>query len=110
MSRKRLDAKGVAQVRELLLSGKTASETAELVGMSAATINNLKAQLKKQGDVFPNNRGRRPGAVSSPATEPGIYNSNASGDYIYKVNGIKITFSDRPKLLRIGKKGLAVEF
>ena len=56
MSRKRLDANGVAQVRELLLSGKTASETAELVGMSAATINNLKAQFKKQGDVFPNNR------------------------------------------------------
>jgi hypothetical protein len=110
MSRKRLDAEGVAQVRELLLSGKTASETAELVGMSAATINNLKAQFKKQGDVFPNNRGRRPGAVSNLAAEPKIYNANAAGDYIYKVNGIKITFSDRPKLLRIGKKGLAVEF
>ena len=110
MSRKRLDAKGVAQVRELLLSGKTASETAELVGMSAATINNLKAQFKKQGDVFPNNRGRRVSLASKGKSDNSVYNSNYAGEYIYKVNGIKISFSDRPKILRIGKKGLSVEF
>lgn len=110
MSRKRLDTKGIAAVRELLLSGKTASETATLIGMSAATINNLKAEFKKQGDVFPNNRGRRVAVASKAKSDNSVYNSNYAGEYIYKVNGIKISFSDRPKILRIGKKGLSVEF
>lgn len=110
MSRKRLDAKGVAQVRELLLSGKTASETAEFVGMSAATINNLKAQFKKQGDVFPNNRGRRPGKIVVRDKTLAGSTNKLDSEYVYLINGTKITIYDKPKSLEIGKNKMVVNF
>lgn len=112
MAGKRLKTAEIDKVRELLLAGKTAAETAEHMGVSAATINNYKAYFKKHGDKFPDNRGRKPkaGKKSASATTSNSYSGTVGSEYQYVVNGIKISFSDRPKSLRIGKKGMVVEY
>lgn len=112
MAAKRLKTAEIDKVRELLLEGNTAAQTAEIMGVSAATINNYKAYFKKHGDKFPDNRGRKPKSEKKSASPKAanVYSSNSVADYQYVVNGIKISFSDRPKTLRIGKKGLVVEY
>lgn len=114
MAGKRLKTAEIDKVRELLLAGNTAAETAEIMGVSAATINNYKAYFKKHGDKFPDNRGRKRGtgkASKTNATASGnVYNSTVGSEYAYMINGISITFSDKPKGLRIGKKRLVVEY
>ena len=67
MSRKRLNPDEIEQVRQMLLSGQTSEEVSTTMGVSAATINNFKAHFRKQGDQFPNNRGRRPGTPNKTA-------------------------------------------
>lgn len=115
MAAKRLKTAEIDKVRELLLEGNTAAQTAEIMGVSAATINNYKAYFKKHGDKFPDNRGRKPksgkkATASKTAATSNVYNGTAGSDYQYVINGIKISFSDRPKSLRIGKKGMVVEY
>ena len=117
MTAKRLKTAEIDKVRELLLEGNTAAQTAEIMGVSAATINNYKAYFKKHGDKFPDNRGRKPKSgkksTASKATATAtsnVFNGTAGSDYQYVINGIKISFSDRPKSLRIGKKGMVVEY
>lgn len=113
MAAKRLKTAEIDKVRELLLAGNTAAETAEIMGVSAATINNYKAYFKKHGDKFPDNRGRKPGSgakKTKTAASANVYNGNVGSEYAYMINGISITFSDKPKGLRIGKKRLVVEY
>ena len=120
MSRKRLNPDEIEQVRQMLLSGQTSEEVSTTMGVSAATINNFKAHFRKQGDKFPNNRGRRPGTPNKTAKK-GAKTSKAQSsariiegakneDYTYLIDGIKITFGSKPKTIMIGKKRLVVEF
>ena len=118
MSRKRLNPDEIEQVRQLLLSGKTSEEVSNTMGVSAATINNFKAHFRKQGDQFPNNRGRRPGTPNNkskktPKTSKASLNTKtiegASNDYAYIIDGIKITFGTKPKSIMISKKKMVVE-
>lgn len=108
--RKRLQNKEIEVLRELLLSGSTSAEAAQQMEVSVATVSNYRAYFKKKGDVFPDNRGRKPN--NSPNLESVKKNStNAFSDtYKYIINGIQVTFSDKPKALRIGKRGLQVEY
>ncbi|MFM1877479.1 MAG: hypothetical protein RLZZ241_345 [Bacteroidota bacterium] len=112
MAGKRLKTTEIDKVRELLLAGNTAAQAADIMGVSAATINNYKAYFKKHGDKFPDNRGRKPKSVKKAAIAKtaNVFSGNSGSDYHYTVNGIKISFSDRPKSLRIGKKGMVVEY
>ena len=108
--RKRLESKDIKALRELLLNGKTSIQAAKELEVSVATVSNYRAYFKKKGDVFPNNRGRKP-KNSSKGTTVKENSSNAFSDtYKYNINGIQVTFSDKPKALRIGKKGLLVEY
>jgi len=120
MSRKRLNPDEIEQVRQMLLSGQTSEEVSTNMGVSAATINNFKAHFRKQGDQFPNNRGRRPGTPNK-TTKKGPKTSKAESsakiikgakneDYTYLVDGIEITFATKPKTIMIGRKRLVVEF
>ena len=120
MSRKRLNPDEIEQVRQLLLSGQTSEEVSTTMGVSAATINNFKAHFRKQGDQFPNNRGRRPGTPNKTVkndpkklkaeSNAKIIQGAKNEDYTYLVDGIKITFATKPKTIMIGKKRLVVEF
>ena len=121
MSRKRLNPDEIEQVRQLLLSGQTSEEVSNTMGVSAATINNFKAHFRKQGDQFPNNRGRRPGTPNKTAkkgpkkslkveSSARIIEGAKNEDYTYLIDGVKITFGSKPKTIMIGKKRLVVEF
>ena len=108
--RKRLQNKDLEVLRELLLSGLTSAEAAQKMEVSVATVSNYRAYFKKKGDVFPNNRGRKPKNSSNENSVKEISSSAFSDTYKYMINGIQVTFSDKPKALRIGKKGLQVEY
>ena len=111
---KRLTAEDKLEVLKLLKAGSTSAECAEQMGVSTPTINNLRAQFKKEGETFPNNRGRKklsknktPQIVksSSQKTKP-----SKSADYDYLINGIQIKFTQKPKTVHIGKNRFFVEF
>ena len=109
--RKRLQSKDIQILRNLLLDGLTSNEAAKEMGVSTATVSNYRAHFKKKGDVFPNNRGRKPKNTYKDIEHREENSSNAfSNTYKYTINGIQVTFSDKPKALRIGKKGLKVEY
>ena len=111
---KRLTEDDKLEVLKLLKAGNTSEECAEQMGVSAPTINNLRAQFKKEGETFPNNRGRKklaknkvPHLVKSSPEET---KSSKSADYDYLINGIQIKFTQKPKTVRIGKNRFFVEF
>lgn len=108
--RKRLQSKEIEVLRELLLNGMTSAEVAQQMEVSVATVSNYRAHFKKKGDVFPNNRGRKPKNSSNSKAVKGNSSSAFSDTYKYNINGVQVTFSDKPKSLRIGKKGLQVEY
>lgn len=107
--RKRLQNKDIEVLRQLLLNGLTSNEVAEEMGVSAATVNNYRAYFKKKGDTFPNNRGRKPKSLSTTEKTNSL-KSAFSDSYSYNINGLIVTFSDPPKSLKIGKKGMVVEY
>ena len=83
------------------------------MGVSIATVSNYRAYFKKKGAVFPNNRGRKPNvvAVKDNSSIQNIKSVNQfSNTYKYNINGLQVTFSDKPKALRIGKRGMVVEY
>jgi hypothetical protein len=107
--RKKLQNKDIEVLRKLLFNGLTSSEVAKEMAVSAATVNNYRAYFKKKGDTFPNNRGRK---LKNPSSSITTTSSKRifSDLYSYNINGLIITFSDRPKSLRIGKNGMVVEY
>jgi hypothetical protein len=108
--RKRLQNKEIEVLRELLLSGLTSAEAAQQMEVSVATVSNYRAYFKKKGDVFPNNRGRKSKNSSNSKSGKDSFTNTFSVSYKYNINGVQVTFSDKPKALRIGKKGLQVEY
>ena len=111
--RKRLQAKDIQALRKLLLDGLTSNEAARQLGVSIATVSNFRAYFKKRGDVFPNNRGRKPKnhVLKENSSTQIVKTTNQFSDtYKYNINGLQVTFSDKPKTLRIGKKGMVVEY
>ena len=108
--RKRLQNKEIEVLRELLLNGSTSAEAAQQMEVSVATVSNYRAYFKKKGDVFPNNRGRKSKNSSKGSTVKENSSNAFSDTYKYNINGVQVTFSDKPKALRIGKKGLQVEY
>ena len=112
---KRLTAEDKLEVLKLLKEGNTSEQCAEAMGVSAPTINNLRAQFKKDGETFPNNRGRK--KLSTKKVSSSVKKDRAaasastdSKDFDYLINGIKIIFTAQPKTVRIGKNRFYVEF
>ena len=111
---KRLTAEDKLEVLKLLKAGSTSQECAKQMGVSAPTINNLRAQFKKEGETFPNNRGRKKlSKIKAPKlvkSSPQENKPSKSADYDYLINGIQIKFTQKPKTVRIGKNRFFVEF
>ena len=108
--RRRLQNREIEVLRELLLNGLTSVEAAQQMEVSVATVSNYRAYFKKKGDIFPNNRGRKSKNSSKSTVVKQSPATTFSDTYKYNINGIQVTFSDKPKALRIGKKGLQVEY
>ncbi|MEK9750168.1 MAG: hypothetical protein VW236_01275 [Flavobacteriaceae bacterium] len=110
---KNLTQEQIAVIRKLLFKGNTSMNISKKLNISVATVSNYRAYFKKQGDLFPDNRGRRPKnpTLNEKASVQIIKSTNQFSDmYKYKINGLQVTFSDKPKALRIGKKGMVVEY
>jgi transposase len=107
--RKRLQNKEIEVLRELLLNGSTSAEAAQQMEVSIATVSNYRAYFKKKGDIFPNNRGRKSKNYSTSQSQPPTKQAFLD-TYKYNINGLQVTFSDKPKSLRIGKRGMVVEY
>ena len=122
MKNKRLKEQEKKNVRSLLLEGKTSKQVAEIMAVSVATINNHRALFKKNGDTFTKNK------LTSQATKSKVTltsknqidtklkkngtkkDTPQNSDYIYSINGINISFIDKPKSIQIGKNKIIVDY
>ena len=110
---KNLTQDEIVVIRKLLLKGNTSMNISKKLNISVATVSNYKAYFKKQGDVFPDNRGRKPKNTTlnkKASIQIAKFTNHFSDTYKYNINGLQVTFSDKPKALRIGKKGMVVEY
>lgn len=111
---RRLNSEDKLKIYKLLKSGLTSDQCAREMGVSAPTINNLRAKFKKTGEIFPNNQGRKSvikdnshKLTKTHETEDSSYGTPT---YSYLINGIRIEFTEKPKTVRIGKNRFFVEF
>lgn len=111
---KRLTTEDKLEVLKLLKSGFTSKICAQKMGVSAPTINNLRAQFKKEGEVFPNNRGRKKLPKRNHQLSANIrskeFKPYQSDNYEYLIDGVEIRFNLKPKTILIGKNRFFVEF
>ena len=125
MKNKRLKEQEKKNVRSLLLEGKTSKQVAEIMAVSVATINNLRALFKKDGDNFTKKKLTSQASISTKpklkltsknqiATKlkKNIINKDApqNSEYVYNINGTSISFIDKPKSIQIGKNKIIVNY
>jgi transposase len=111
MKYKRLNEEDKHQCRSLLLEGKTSKQVAEIMSVSAATINNLRVLFKKEGSIFSKNKSTLKKYKSTKSSKR-ISTQRQSEDikYIYNINGTTISFLDKPKSIQIGKNKIIVDY
>lgn len=112
---KKLTEEDKLVVLKFLKKGYTSEQCANAMGVSVPTISNLRALFKREGETFPNNRGRKKLSAKnvSLSVKKERVDDSASinlNEYDYLINGIKIKFSGQPKTVRIGKNRFYVEF
>ena len=125
MKNKRLKEHEKKNIRALLLEGKTSKQVAETMAFSVATINNLRALFKKDGDTFTK---KKLTYQASRSTESKVKltsknkiatklkknrtrkDTSQNSEYIYSINGISISFIDKPKNIQIGKNKIIVDY
>jgi len=125
MKNKRLQEQERKNIRSLLLKGKTSKQVAEIMTVSVATINNLRALFKKDGDTFTKKKltSQAPLSTKSKVTltsknEIGTklkkkktnINTPQNSEYVYNINGTNISFIDKPKSIQIGKNKIIVNY
>ena len=125
MHNKRLKDQEKKNIRSLLLEGKTSKSVAEKMSVSVATINNLKALFKKDGDNFTKKKLTYQAPISTKSkvtltskNEIGTklkkkktnINTPQNSEYIYNINGTSISFIDKPKSIQIGKNKIIVDY
>lgn len=114
MSNKKLTKENIEEIKNELLRGKTSREVSSTFNLSVSTINNLRLELKEQGFLFPNNRGRRPSEKSEQINEirpkgKTVISSEAT-KLTYHVNGTTIIFNTKPKSLYISPNQIEIDF
>ena len=125
MKNKRLKEQEKNNIRSLLISGKTSKQVAEIMDVSMATINNLRALFKKDGDSFTKKKITSQASITTkPKTKLTSKNQISKtlkknktdqdkpqiSEYIYKINGTSISFIDKPKSIQIGKNKIIVDY
>jgi len=125
MKNKRLKEQERKNIRSLLLEGKTSKQVAEIMAVSVATINNLRALFKKNGDTFTKKKltSQAPISTESKVTltsknqidtklkkKKTNINTPHDSEYIYHINGTSFSFIDKPKSIQIGKNKIIVDY
>ena len=125
MKSKRLKEPEKNNIRSLLIKGKTSKQVAEIMDVSIATVNNLRALFKKDGDSFTKKKITSQASITTkPKTKLTSKNQISKtlkknktdqdkpqiSEYIYKVNGTSISFIDKPKSIQIGKNKIIVDY
>ena len=125
MKSKRLKEQDKNNIRSLLIEGETSKQVAEIMAVSVATINNLRALFKKDGDTFTKKKLTSQASISTkPKTKLTSKNPISKtlkknktdqdrpqiSEYIYKINGTSISFIDKPKSIQIGKNKIIVDY
>lgn len=111
MARKSISQFKVNKIKKMLLEGKTSLEVASALGVSAATVNKYRANFKKQGLSFPNNRGRKPSKnITETKVKTEIPNGIRNSSFTYVIDGTNVSFNTRPKTILISKTRMLVEF
>jgi len=115
---KHLNKIQIKELSEILKSGTTNTEAAQLFNVSVATINNHRTRMKREGMSFPSKRGRRPkeqsGVVKkekSIAKESQTISTKVKMEnYKFIINGVMVTVSGRAKNVHIGQDSMEVNF
>ena len=115
---KHLDKKQLSELSDMLKSGKTNAEVAEYFKVSAATVNNHRTRMKREGMSFPTKRGRRPkahstGVVKEESVMNEIHKISTKlkvENYNFIIDGVVVTVSGRVKNVHIGKESMKVNF
>ena len=125
MKSKRLKEQEKNNIRSLLIEGKTSKQVAEIMDVSMATVNNLRALFKKDGDSFTKKKITSQASITTkPKTKLTSKNQISKtvkknktdqdkpqiSEYIYKINGTSISFIDKPKSIQIGKNKIIVDY
>ena len=125
MKYQRLKEQEKKNIRSLLLEGETSKQVAEKMAVSIATINNLRALFKKDGDTFTKKKLNSQASMSTKSKIkltsknkifPKLKKNKTTQDrldrseYIYNINGTSISFIDKPKSIQIGKNKIIVDY
>jgi transposase len=106
----------IADLLNMLKSGKTNAEVAEHFKVSVATVNNHRTRMKREGMVFPTKRGRRPKLDNPPnkkttsANNKSVLSDVKMEEYKFIINGVVVTVSGKAKNVHVGKESMQINF
>lgn len=115
MPKKHLSNNQIADLLNMLKSGKTNAEVAEQFKVSVATVNNHRTRMKREGMVFPTKRGRRPKSDDASKKTLSINNKSILSDvkmdeYKFVINGVEVTVSGKAKNVHVGNESMQINF
>ena len=115
---KHLNKKQFSELSDMLKSGKTNAEVAEHFKVSAATVNNHRTRMKREGMGFPSKRGRRPKVQGgnlvkekpSAKESQKISTKVKTENYNFIINGVVVKVSGKAKDKHICQESMEVNF
>ena len=115
MPKKHLSNNQIADLLNLLKSGKTNAEVAEYFKVSVATVNNHRTRMKREGMVFPTKRGRRPNVDNTlqktlNTNQKSVSSEIKMNEYKFIINGVVVTVSGKAKNVHVGKESMQINF
>ena len=116
MPKKHLSNNQIADLLNMLKSGKTNAEVAEHFKVSAATVNNHRTRMRREGMVFPSKRGRRPKSDNvsnkkvTSTNNKSVLSDVKTDQYKFIINGVVVTVSGKAKNVHVGKESMQINF
>jgi transposase len=116
MPKKHLSNNQIADLLNMLKSGKTNAEVAEQFKVSVATVNNHRTRMKREGMVFPTKRGRRPKLDNlsnkkvKSTNNKSVLSDVKMDQYKFIINGVVVTVSGKAKNVHVGRESMQINF
>ena len=115
--RRTLSKSEKAEINQLLTSGKSNSEIAQLLNISQATVYNYKSRLIKDGFKLPvGKRGRKPKNMEENSPIPiankaqVIKPSKSFNEYRFIINNVTVRISGKAKDVFVSKEEMRITF
>lgn len=122
----RLDAAQKKEFTNLVKNGASPADLATHFQLGIATVHNYKNELKAEGVVIPNVRGKRPSGIidrggagflgssktrhSKPHDVTASHTNGSGEDLHITVNGVFVTIGGKAKSVHIDKSHIEVDF